>query len=381
MRILELGKFYPPERGGMETLLQIWAEGFHQRGHPVTCIVANRSARSETETHGNLSIHRLASLGSLFSTSLCPAYPAATRRYPADVIHAHFPNPLADVAVLRAPPHIPVVVHWHSDIVRQKALMGLYQPIQSALLRRADRIVVATPQHLEFSAWLAPFKHKVEVIPFGLDLGRYQPTPELLAQAARLRAESKAGCVFLNIGRLVGYKGQRYAVEALKHVPDAELWLVGTGPLEEELRTIAANVGVADRVRFWGNVSDHQLPALLHACDVFLFPSVTPNEAFGLVLVEAMACAKPLLACHLRSGVTYVCRSGDNGVLVQPADVPALSEGMGSLAASRTMRDELGNRGRLRARLEFSHDVMLDRHLNLFKTLMGSNRESRPSSA
>ncbi len=381
MRILELGKFYPPERGGMETLLQIWAEGFQQRGHQVTCIVANRSRRTETISHPNLTIHRLASLGSLFSTSLCPAYTSATQRHPSDVIHAHFPNPLADVAVLRAPPNVPVVVHWHSDIVRQKALMGLYQPIQSALLRRANRIVVATPQHLEFSAWLAPFKEKVDVIPFGLDLGRYQPTPALLTEAARLRSESKAGCVFLNIGRLVGYKGQRYAVEALRDVPDAELWLVGTGPLEAELRSIAANVGVADRIRFWGNVPDNQLPALLHACDVFLFPSVTPNEAFGLVLVEAMACAKPLLACHLRSGVTYVCRSGDNGVLVPPYDAPALAQAMGALAASRSIRNDLGHRGRLRARREFSHDVMLDQHLKLFKTLMGNKRQSRSSHA
>ncbi len=381
MRILELGKFYPPERGGMETLLQIWAEGFHQRGHSVTCVVANRSATTTTETHGNFTLHRLASLGSLFSTSLCPAYPGATRRHPADVIHAHFPNPLADLAVLRAPPDIPVVVHWHSDIVRQKALMGLYQPIQSALLRRANRIVVATPQHLEFSNWLAPFKNKVEVIPFGLDLARYQPTPQLMAEAARLRSGSRAGCVFLNIGRLVGYKGQRHAVEALQKVPDSELWLVGTGPLEEDLRSLAVAVGVSDRVRFWGNVADSQLPALLHACDVFLFPSVTPNEAFGLVLVEAMACSKPLLACHLRSGVTYVCRAGDNGVLVQPADAEALAQAMRSLAGSPAMRDELGNRGKLRARREFSHDVMLDRHLNLFKALMGTNRESRPPSA
>ena len=93
-------------------------------------------------------------------------------------------NPLADLAVIRAPRNTPVVVHWHSDIVRQRALLKLYKPIQDAMLRRADRIVVATPQHLEYSDWLGPYAHKVVVIPFGLDLARFKPTPPLLARLA-----------------------------------------------------------------------------------------------------------------------------------------------------------------------------------------------------
>ena len=102
MRILELGKFYPPERGGMETLLQIWAEGFRDQGAQVTCVVANRTRKTVVERQPGLEVHRLASGGQLLSTSLCPAYPGASRRFPADVIHAHFPNPLADLAVIRA---------------------------------------------------------------------------------------------------------------------------------------------------------------------------------------------------------------------------------------------------------------------------------------
>lgn len=376
MKILELGKFYPPERGGMETVLQVWAEGFRASGAEVTCVVANREWRTVVEKSPGLEVHRLASLGTLFSASLCPAYPAATRRFPADVIHAHFPNPLADLAVLRAPPRVPVVVHWHSDIVRQKLLMRLYRPIQSAMLRRADRIVVATPQHLEYSEWLGPFRDKVKVIPFGLPLERFAPTPAVLQRAAELRQlHAKPGqTAFLNVGRLVGYKGQRHAIEALPRVPSAVLWLAGTGPLEADLRQLAATTGVADRVRFLGNVPDGDLPALLHACDVFLFPSITPNEAFGLVLVEAMACRKPLVACHLRSGVTYVCRGGDNGLLVPPGDPAALAGAMGTLVASPELRAELAARGAERARTEFSSGAMIARHLELFAELGAGSR-------
>lgn len=371
MRILELGKFYPPERGGMETLLQIWAEGFRDQGAQVTCVVANRSAQTVVERQPGLEVHRLASHGQCFSASLCPSYPGASRRFPADIIHAHFPNPLADIAVIRAPRKVPVVVHWHSDIVRQRALLKLYKPIQDAMLRRADRVVVATPQHLEYSDWLGPYAHKVVVIPFGLDLSRFQPTASLLARAAELRADSRNSTVFLNIGRLVGYKGQRFAIEALPSVPGAILWLVGTGPLEQELRSLAEGLGVGERVRFWGDVANADLPALLHACDVFLFPSITPNEAFGLVLVEAMACGKPLVACHLRSGVPYVCRSGDNGVLVSPMDPVELGRAMAELGASPELRSRLGLRGSERAKAEFSKQAMIQRHWKLFEELRG----------
>jgi rhamnosyl/mannosyltransferase len=239
------------------------------------------------------------------------------------------------------------------------------------MLRRADRVVVATPQHLEYSDWLGPYAHKVVVIPFGLDLSRFQPTASLLARAAELRADSRNSTVFLNIGRLVGYKGQRFAIEALPSVPGAILWLVGTGPLEQELRSLAAGLGVGERVRFWGDVANADLPALLHACDVFLFPSITPNEAFGLVLVEAMACGKPLVACHLRSGVPYVCRSGDNGVLVSPMDPVELGRAMAELGASPELRSRLGLRGSERAKAEFSKQAMIQRHWKLFEELRG----------
>ena len=147
MNILELGKFYPPERGGIETLLPLWSEGFVERGAHVTCVVANRQFRTKKETIRGVEVKRLASLGMLFSTSLCPTYPLASRVQRADIIHTHFPNPLADLACLLAPRKTPIIVSWHSDIVRQRAMMTIYAPLQRAMLRRANAVIVATPNH------------------------------------------------------------------------------------------------------------------------------------------------------------------------------------------------------------------------------------------
>lgn len=371
MKILEFGKFYHPERGGIETLLKSWCEGFVKAGDDVECVVAGRSPRTVHEVAAGVRVTRLASWGSAASVSLCPLYPGAARSRRADIVHAHFPNPLADLAVVCAPASAKVVVSWHSDIIRQRSLMWAYRPLQAALLRRADCVVVATPRHWEFSPWLAAWREKVEVIPFGLELERFSPqrvNPEAVA-AWRERAGGRR--IALNVGRFVGYKGQRHAIEALGKVPDTELWLVGGGPLETDLRTVAASVGVSDRVRFLGDVTDGQLPEVYHACDLFVFPSITPNEAFGLVQVEAMACGKPVVACNLRSGVPWVCRDGETGLIVPPGDAGELAGAMLRLLHSPDLARRLGSGGRRRALEEFEASVMVRRYRELFSRLLG----------
>src|SRR5262249_24511384 len=155
-----------------------------------------------------------ASWGTVFSTSLAPGYLRATRRHAAEIWHSHFPNPLADLACLFGGRTTPLIVSYHSDVVRQRGLMALYRHIQAALLRRAMRIVVSAPQIIENSPWLARHREKCEVIPFGLNLDRFQLTPGIEARAAKLRGSAEGKLILLNIGRLVGYKGQRYAIEA-----------------------------------------------------------------------------------------------------------------------------------------------------------------------
>ena len=161
------------------------------------------------------------------------------------------------------------------------------------------------------------------------------------SEVEALRAQSSGRAILLNVGRLVGYKGQRYALEALREL-DAVLWFVGTGPLREDLERMARDWGVAERVRFWGDVPDTRLPHFFHACDVFAFPSISPNEAFGLVQVEAMACAKPVVACQLKSGVPYVCADRSTGLIVPPEDSAAFAAALRELLKSPSMRERLG---------------------------------------
>jgi len=369
--ILELGKFYPPHHGGIETLLRSWCHGFVQRGARVDCVVANDTARTVHEYVEGVSVHRLCSFGTAFSTSLCPSYCSSTRRFPADIWHAHFPNPLADFACVRGDPKVPLVVSYHSDVIRQSRLMRFYSPLMRRLLQRATRIVVATPPQLEHSTWLGPYREKCEIIPFGIDWKRFEATVEIKRRSAELRKAANDLPILLNIGRLVGYKGQRYLIEAAKEF-NAAVWFVGTGPLETELKAQANSLGMANRVRFYGAVDDADLPAMIHACDVFVLPSVTPNEAFGIVQLEAMACARPVISCDLASGVPFVNQNGITGIVVPPANVKKLAEGIGRLLGDPAIRERMGEAGRCRAQQEFDENVMIDRYWNLFERLLAA---------
>lgn len=372
MNILVLGKYYPPFYGGIETLTRNWCEGFARRGADVRCVAANDRPRTVRETIRGVQVERHARFGNPLSTPACPGYLAAAR-YPADLVHLHFPNPLADVVLLLRSRRTPVVVTYHSDVVRQASIIRFYRPLLDWVLRRASRIVVATPPQLEQSAVLAAHRPRCAVIPFGLDLAPLRRSPGEDPRVRSALAEARGRPVLLNIGRLVSYKGQCYLVEALQRL-DAVAWLVGAGPLRADLERQAAALGVADRLRFWGEVEDALLPALLHACDIFVLPSITPNEAFGLVQVEAMACGKPVVSCRLPTGVPFVNQHGVTGLVVPPADAPALAEAVKKLCADPDLRATMGAAGRHRAESEFSLDVMVDRYWRLFGELCASAR-------
>jgi rhamnosyl/mannosyltransferase len=362
--VLELGKFYPPARGGIETLLGIFCEGFAKKGAAVRCVVANTSGRTVRENVRGVGVTRCASFGSVFSTSLCPGYVGEARKSMADIWHAHFPNPLADVAVLRAPKKARLVVTYHSDIIRQAGLMNFYGGIVDRVLARADKIVVATPRQIEFSPRLQSWRKKIEVIPFGIDLARLT-APAALPE--KFAAPSRRP-ILLTVGRLVGYKGHRYLIEAMQNV-DATLWIVGSGPLENELRREAWRLGVAERVEFFGEVGDSELPALYQACDVFVLPSISANEAFGIVQVEAMACGKPVISCDLKSGVPWVNQHEVTGLVVPPCEAQSLASAIKRVADDPSEARRLGDAGRERALTQFTQQRMVDDYYRLFESM------------
>ncbi|MDX1952691.1 MAG: glycosyltransferase [Verrucomicrobiota bacterium] len=367
MKLLELGKYYPPHRGGIETLLRSFCEGFSARGAEVTCIVSNRSRKQEVANSGGILLKRLPTWGEFFSTPITPAYLKESRNWSGDLLHAHFPNPLADLSVLRAPPQLPIVLSYHSDVVRQAGWMRLYGSVLSHVLERVNQIVVASPPQLEHSKWLKPVRDRCSIIPYGIDLRQFDLTAEQQAKVFHLRQNARLPVV-LTVGRFVGYKGHSYLIEAIKNL-EAELWLLGSGPLEPQLKAQVARLELRDRVKFLGNLANEELSIHLHACTLFVLPSITPNEAFGIVQLEAMACGKPVISCDLKSGVPFVNLHDQTGIVVPPSSARALAEAIKYLLDRPDIAGRYAANGKARVEQEFRLEQMIERYWELFQKM------------
>jgi rhamnosyl/mannosyltransferase len=191
-------------------------------------------------------------------------------------------------------------------------------------------------------------------------------------RAAELRAAAGEFPLIFAVGRHVYYKGFEYLLRALGQLPSVRLVLGGQGPLTGALKDLAQSLGVAERVTFTGRLSDDELAAWYHACDVFCLPSVEPSEAFGLVQLEAMACGKPVVNTQLGNGANVVNLDGVTGLTARPRDTASLAACLARLCADPDLRRALGAAGRQRARTQFSAARMGEQTLALYRRLVFS---------
>jgi len=362
MRILHVGKYYPPAKGGMETALRHIVEGLQADGHAVAAIVAGGPRwRSRGESLGDGGDHaagilwRAATPATWLSQPLTPTLPALLARavadFAPDLVHLHLPNPAACWAwrwtAAGARGERPGLAVWyHADITRQKLTGRLVRPLVRDCLGRAAGICVSSASLADHSAVLAPWRSKVVVIPFGIDPDPWQTV-----------SPDPAG-PFLFVGRLVPYKGLDTLVAAVGALPAARLDIVGAGPVATTLRRTVRARGWSDRIRLLGEVPDAELPALMARCRALCLPSRDRSETFGLILLEAMAAGLPLITSRLATGVAEVNREGETGWAAAPGDVDdwrrVLAQVMEAPAAAR----ERGETGRQRVRARFGRDRM-----------------------
>jgi glycosyltransferase involved in cell wall biosynthesis len=321
---------------------------------------------------GPVRVTRVGRWANLAKLDISPGLPGAVRellRDPPDVWHLHAPNPTMMLAVLAARRVRPLVVTHHSDIVRQRLLKYLVRPLETAVYRRAARILPTSAAYVDGSELLKRFAGKVTPLPLGIDLAPFRdPGPAALAFAASLR-ERYGSPLWLSVGRLIYYKGLHVALEALRSAPGT-LLVIGTGPLEAEWKRTAGELGVADRVDWLGHASADQVVGAYHAATALWFPSVARSEGFGLVQVEAMAAGCPVINTAIAgSGVPWVCRHEQEGLTVPVADAPALAAAANRLLAEPKLRERLAAGGRARS-AEFDWLTMGGRSLAIYRQVV-----------
>lgn len=371
IKVLQVNKLYDPFIGGVEKVVQQIAEGLSAQTN-MRVLVCNEKKEDVTEVIHGVRVHRSGSFGMLGNMPLSVKFLRDLKKVSkgCDILHFHMPFPIGDLAGLLSGYQGKVVVWWHSDVVRQKKMMLLYRPVMERFLKRADAIIVATQGHIDGSAYLGPYKDKCRVIPFGVN-------PEIEKKADQWVAEKKAKeekrehtpVRFLFVGRLVYYKGCKTLLEAFASVRNAELVMIGEGPLKQELICLAERLEVSERVHFLGNVEDAVLDENFAACDVFVLPSIARSEAFGLVQTEAMVYEKPVINTNLPSGVPYVSIHKQTGLTVEPEDVKGLADAMNWMVGHKEEREEMGKRARARVKECFQLQDMLDGVLALYREL------------
>ncbi len=377
LRVTMVNKYYsPPHLGGVETVVRTLSEGLIEHaGARVRALVSNEGSERLEETIGGVDVVRLPRQLALSSAPVAAGMPGAlrgeTRRAgpdgpeTPDVVNLHSPYPWGELSFLLARPDVPSVALYHSDIVRQTRLLAAYRPFLERFLDRVDLIVTSSPNMVRSSPFLAPRAEKCRVVPFGLPAARLAATPAVLRRAAELRAAHAGRKLVLFVGRLVYYKGVDVLVRAMAQV-DADLVLIGRGPLEGELRELGAARGIASRVIFLAPQGDEELSAWYHAADVFCLPSVARSEAFGLVQIEAHAAGTPVVSTDLPTGVPYANPDGITGLTVPSRDAFALAAALNRLLGDDELRVRLGGQAQARARREFTVPRMVTRTLDAY---------------
>jgi glycosyltransferase involved in cell wall biosynthesis len=389
LKILHIGKYFPPHAGGMETYLRDAMADLARRGVAPVALVHHSalSLKSSDElcpsTAGPLPVTRAAVWARLLFTPFSPTFPWLLRRLlreqRPDILHFHTPNASAFWALLLpAARRIPWVIQWQADVLASRHSAGLrlfyrlYRPLERALLRRSRRIIVSSPPYLRSSAPLAPYHHKCVVVPLGLDPAALAvPAVPAVPPAGRNRSSLRV----LAIGRLTYYKGFEYLLRAVALAPAAHLHLVGSGDLEQALRRLAGELGIRERVTFHGHLPEEGVAAQYAACDCLCLPSIERTEAFGLVLLEAMYFGKATVISDVPgSGMGWIVDHEVTGIKVPAADAAALAGALRQLQANRDTLARLGENGRRKFDQQFHIHQATAAITGIYAEILGTGR-------
>jgi glycosyltransferase involved in cell wall biosynthesis len=372
MKVLHLTKFFAPVAGGIETVVFELVQGARRRGLEVDvlCVGEEPRTRSERSADGVL-ITRAGSWGTLLSTSMAPALIWQVRNLPVqyDLIHVHMPDPMSALALWAARPRARVVVHWHSDVVRQRRALRFYEPLQRWLLGRADAIVATSEPYAGSSPWLKPWQAKTSVIPIGISDNRGA------AQAAtveRIQRRFGGRRIVFSLGRMSYYKGFEVLIEAAARLrEDCVIVVGGGGELLEAHRAQVAARGLTDRIVFIGRIPADELASHFAAATVFCLTSTHRAEAYGVVLLEAMAMGKPVIATEVEgSAMSWINQHGVTGLNVPAWDSEALADAINRIGADTALAARCGTAARERYEKSLGAEAMVGSTVALYERLL-----------
>lgn len=362
-KVLHISKYYYPFRGGTEQIAQDCVNSLTGKyEQKVLCF--NEGKDDLTDEVDGVEIIRAGCFVKIASQSFSTSYGKILKEtiasFSPDIIIFHYPNPFAAIYLLKyKPKNCKLAIYWHLDIVKQKLLKKLFIGQNKKLLKYADVLIATSPIYVEGSPWLSSVKEKCTVIPNCINVDRLKPSAEIDEKAWEIRRQNLGKTICLAVGRHTKYKGFKYLIQAAHLLDDSfQIFIAGKG---EETKNLKTEAGEDQKIHFLGMIDDVELKGYLTAMDIFCFPSITKNEAFGLALAEGMYYSKPAVTFTISgSGVNYVCLNGENGIEVPNRDVEKYAEALKKLASDKDLRVKMGVAGKKRVEDNFLNTQFRD---------------------
>jgi len=357
MKILQVNKLYYPWIGGMERMTQDIAEGLNkEKDFEVLVLVCQPRGKRRVEEINKVKVFKASSLGMFSRIPISFDFFLLFKKLSSkvDILHIHHPFPLADLALFLFPTKAKIVVHYHSDIVRQKIFEVFIRPFLYHTLKKSSKILVSNPNLIKTSPILQKFSSKCVVVPFGVPLSKYQ-NPNI-QKVKKIR--QKYGNFVLFVGRLSYYKGVSYLIKAIKGIP-TNLVIIGDGPERNRIQRLVEKLHITSKVYFLPFQKEEDLICFYHACKFLILPSIYRSEAFGLVLIEAMACKKPVISTELGTGTSWVNENNITGFVVKAKDRRSLKKAIEKLLFDEDLYQKFSNNAFLRTKKHFREETMI----------------------
>ncbi len=365
LKVTQVSRHYYPFCGGVEAVIKQIADALKEdesiEQEIITC-----SNGIESGEYEDVNVKRNKYPFEFASNPISFELIKSLSNVDTDILHYHMPLIFAVIAhFIARPKYKKLYVTYHSDIVGYDNIMKPFNFIYHKFLQNADKIHVLSPNIIEKSKILQKYKDKCVVIPYGIEPHSIKYDEDKIK---KIKQEYQGKKILFSIGRLVSYKGFEYAIDAMKEVKEDCIYLIaGSGSLNDELQKKINDNNLNKKVKLLGRISDEELHAYYNACDAYLFPSVMPSEAFGIVQLEAMACGKPVINTNLGTGVNFVSLDNETGFTIKPKDVRALVESISKIVSNDELRMKLGTNAKKRCYKFFKIETIKLHYQNFIK--------------
>lgn len=362
-KILHISTFYPPNKGGVEQTAYDIVSGLRD-SYEQKVICFSHDKKNKSDTFDGVEVYRIGYFAKFASQAISFGYfrvlSSLLKSFNPDIVYLHLPNPLITIYLLMLKKRVKkLILHWHSDIVRQRLIKPFYKPLQKKTLRLADLIFATSTEYLEGSEDLKPFKNKVRILPSVVNEKKFVLTDENQKKIEKIKSRFHDKKIALFVGRHVKYKGIEYIIKASELISDqAVILIAGEGPLTPKLKKMAQG---KRNIFFIGKLSDEELKEYLYSAYIFLFPSITRNEAFGLALAEALYCGIPAVGFKIEgSGVNFVNKDGYTGFMVENGNYIEFANKINLLLENESLRDSMSKNAKRWARENFNYGKIIE---------------------